>query len=576
MKFRVQSVRTKMIALTAILVILPSLFIGFYSYFKASDSLDDLGRNEIKDKVEIAVSTLALLQQQVDKGFITEEEAQQIAKTELIGPLTGEGKRNITSDYHFGEEGYLTVINHEGLALGHPMIEGDNVLGLEDQNGVRYIQKFIEQADAGGGFTEYIHDGVKKIAYSTTFEEWDWILSGSASYKDFNASANQLLHSLFITVALTAVLGVALVFIIVSRMTTPIITVRDHMLELAEGNLSLDELEINRKDELGDLGRGFNQMLRNLRGMVTNIQVNAAEVAATSEELSASAEQSGSASQEVAASIQVISEETAETLIGARHSKDTVQTISHGIEMITRSVEDLSESAIGTENNAKEGYDILNQAKDQMLAIQESSDEMSKVIMSLGGTSAEIGRIISLIDDVSNQTNLLALNAAIEAARAGEHGKGFAVVADEVRKLSEQSQYATNQVSELVNDIQQKVNETIEAAKQEETEILEGRNLVDSASQSITRIHADIENVASQIQTINASIQEINAGTEELVHTVEHAEQVAIQTADNSTSVAAAAEQQSAIVEEITSASESLANMATDLQEIIGQFKLEK
>jgi len=168
------------------------------------------------------------------------------------------------------------------------------------------------------------------------------------------------------------------------------------------------------------------------------------------------------------------------------------------------------------------------------------------------------------------------LNAAIEAARAGEHGKGFAVVADEVRKLSEQSQYATNQVSELVNDIQQKVNETIEAAKQEETEILEGRNLVDSASQSITRIHADIENVASQIQTINASIQEINAGTEELVHTVEHAEQVAIQTADNSTSVAAAAEQQSAIVEEITSASESLANMATGLQQIIGRFRLEK
>lgn len=574
MKLKLRSIRTKLVMLTAVLVLLPSIFIGIYSYFTASDSLADLGRNEIKDKVEIAVSTLVLLQEEVDKGMMTEEEAQQMAKIELIGPLVGDGKRDPQSAYHFGADGYFTIVSTDGKVIAHPTIEGEDAIDLEDPNGVRYVEKFIEQAEAGGGFSEYIHDGSEKIAYSTMFEEWGWILSGSAFYKDFNESANELLSSLFLTVTLTAIIGLAIVFVVISRMIKPVVTLRDHMLELAKGDLSSDELQINRNDELGDLALGFNGMLRSLREMVTGIQVNAAEVAATSEELSASAEESSSASQEVAASISVISEETADTLEGTRHAKDTVQTINKEIEMITNSVEILSEFAIGTEKNTQVGFEILGRTKDQMHVIQSSSDDMSKVIMSLGDTSQEIGRIISLIDNVSNQTNLLALNAAIEAARAGEHGKGFAVVADEVRKLSEQSKYATSQVSELVNEIQVKVEQTIAAAKEEETEIIEGRNLVESASQSISIIHSDIENVANQIQNINASIQEINAGGEDLLHTVGHAEEIAIKTADNSTSVAAAAEQQSATVEEITSASETLANMASDLQEIIGKFKL--
>jgi len=368
----------------------------------------------------------------------------------------------------------------------------------------------------------------------------------------------------------------AIVYVVATNIARPIIAVRNHMLTLSEGNLAIEELDIKQNDEIGELAAGFNIMLKNLKDIVTNIQLNSEQVAATSEELSASAEESSAASQEIAASVQLISEDSTETLTSTNHAKDAIQDINHRLGLITSNVEDLSETALNTEKSAHSGFDMLNLAKNQMHSIQNSSNEMSKIIIALGDTSNEIGKIISLIDNISNQTNLLALNAAIEAARAGEHGRGFAVVANEVRVLSEQTHDATNQVGHLIAEIQSQVSQTITAVKENQEEISEGRNLVDTASQSFDLINTDIQNISHKIQVISSSIHEIGSSREALVKVIQIAEEIALQTASQSTNVAAAAEEQSASIEEITSASESLAHMASELQELIRKFRIEQ
>ncbi|WP_342514934.1 methyl-accepting chemotaxis protein [Sporosarcina sp. FSL K6-1522] len=572
--FKLQSIKTKMLTLTALMFLIPSLFIGLFEYKQASNYLNVIGEEGIQDKVLIALSTIAHLQQQVAEGDLSVETAQEMAKTQLVGTLGADGKRPLTSAFTFGADGYITILDADGNLLGHPTSEGDNLYQEKDHNGVSYIQDFIEKASQGGGYTQYIWEGDDKIAFSVKDEEWGWVLSGSAYYKDFNQPANELLTSLAITIAIIAAIGIPLVYIFVSRMAQPIINVRDEMMELSEGNLAVDEMANKRKDELGDLANSFNTMLRNLRGIVTNIQVNAEQVAATAEQLSASSEESSAASEEVAVSIQVISEENVDSLQGTRVAKGIVQEMNNSIDSITSSVVDLSETATATENNASTGFGVLSRAKDQMHLIQSSSNETSKIILSLGETSLEVGKIISLIENISNQTNLLALNAAIEAARAGEHGLGFAVVANEVRQLSEQSNHATSQVNQLITDIQTKINLTVTAVQEEEKEIDQGRTLVDSASQSLSVIISDIGNVTSQVQSINVAIQDINESSAELLQTIGQAEQGAIKTVDQSANVAASAEQQSASIEEITSASETLAHMASELQDIVGKFKV--
>lgn len=143
-----------------------------------------------------------------------------------------------------------------------------------------------------------------------------------------------------------------------------------------------------------------------------------------------------------------------------------------------------------------------------------------------------------------------------------------------MRQLSEQSNHATSQVNQLITDIQTKINLTVTAVQEEEKEIDQGRTLVDSASQSLSVIISDIGNVTSQVQSINVAIQDINESSAELLQTIGQAEQGAIKTVDQSANVAASAEQQSASIEEITSASETLAHMASELQDIVGKFKV--
>jgi methyl-accepting chemotaxis protein len=570
-----RSLKTKLIALTGMLTLIPCLVIGLLEYHNASNSLNDLGKEGIKDKVSIAISTINLLEKEVENGKITLEEAQEQAKQELIGQAADEGKRSIESSFRFGKDGYITILDDTGYVVGHPTVEGQNLFEAKDSNGVRYVQDFIEKShQSSGGYTEYIWEGKEKIAYSAYHNKWGWVISGSAYYKDFNAPAAKILQYLLISIIAVSIIGLTLILLIVSRITNPILNVRNKMLQLSNGDLTVAELQVIQKDEIGDLAAGFNVMLQNIKEMVTNIQLNAERVAATSEQLSASAEQASSASQQVASSIQMVSEDSASSLDGTKHATETVKDIDRGIHLITSNVEDLSNAAANTTGNATKGFEMLHLVQSQMSTIQKASNDMSNVTFSLGATSKEIVQIISLIESISDQTNLLALNAAIEAARAGEHGKGFAVVADEVRKLSEQSQKATNQVSQLINDIQTKVEQTLQVMKESEGEVEEGQKLVDSASQSFFLIKNDIEVVSEMITAINASIQEINAGSNELVETISEAEEIAIKTAEHSSSVAAAAEEQTASAQEITSVSEALASMAKELQDYISKFRI--
>ena len=206
--------------------------------------------------------------------------------------------------------------------------------------------------------------------------------------------------------------------------------------------------------------------------------------------------------------------------------------------------------------------------------IEQTVNRSAAVVAELGQRSKAIDQIVATISGIAGQTNLLALNAAIEAARAGEQGRGFAVVAEEVRKLAEQSQEATKQISALIGGIQGDTEQAVAAMDNGTREVKLGAEVVNTAGQAFHEIVALVEQVSDQIREVSSTIDQMAIGSQQIVESVNRIDHLSKEAASQAQTVSAATEEQSASMEEIASSSQSLAQLALELRDAVGKFKV--
>ncbi len=334
-------------------------------------------------------------------------------------------------------------------------------------------------------------------------------------------------------------------FLIIRSITQPLEECVGLMDQIAQGDLT-KRLQVNRTDELGNLARAVNQMQDSLRVTIESVSATAERVATGSEEISSSATQQA---------------QGAETQKDQAHQVATaMQEMAATVLQVTENSNKAAGAAQKAADTARDGGKIVEQTLLKMRAISNSVGETARKVQDLGESSNQIGEIIGVIDDIADQTNLLALNAAIEAARAGEQGRGFAVVADEVRKLAERTSKATKEIAQMIKSIQLETRSAVEAMQAGTRQVNEGVETTTAAGQSLAEIIRMAEQVGEMVTQIATASTQQSSAAEEVNESVEQIAKITLE--------ATSGAKQSA------KACQELSGLALDLQNLVGKFKV--
>lgn len=389
--------------------------------------------------------------------------------------------------------------------------------------------------------------------------------------KEFSKNIN-------ISVILTALLlSVVIGFFLAKEIQNLIHEISDRMQEVADGNLKVENFQNVGKNDLGQLCgafNGMNSMLRKLDGLVKQTAQAVVDIANGSNEMKFSAAENATASQQIATTINQLASGSQEQSTNIGLSVDNINEINDAIKQIFENAKESYTISTGVKSNAGEGVELSQSTLNQINEIKSKSAEVATTINELGELSNNIEEIVELIKSIAGQTNLLALNAAIEAARAGEHGKGFAVVADEVKSLATDCANATDKITDMIKQVQNKTSTAVKTMTDSVNAVDEGVKMVENTGHKLKEIAQHSETSCKQSEFISEKVDSLSESSESLLKMMENISAIVEQSAASSQEISGISEEQSANLEQITHSAENLAEIVESLNRELAAFKL--
>lgn len=379
----------------------------------------------------------------------------------------------------------------------------------------------------------------------------------------------------------TVIFGIILIIISIifaiftaKRISKPVKALSERMAYIINGDLSLPPLPATTKDEVGHLTEQTNAMSERVSSILREIQDTAGEVAASSEELTQAAHEVKEGSIHVSKAMTEISSGTELQATNASHIAITMNDFTSKISNLHHSSDDLKSHSSTVMSLTNNGRELMQQSTLQMNLIDKIVQGAVEKVEGFSNNTQQISKLVSVIHDIADQTNLLALNAAIEAARAGEHGKGFAVVADEVRKLAEQVSVSVIDISNIVEKIQQESIIVTNSLEQGYSEVEKGTSQISSTNDTFVQIADALHLMVENINDMSKQLEVVAESSSTINHSIDEIAAISEQSAAGIEETTATVEQAASSMEEITENSGSLAQRAEVMNDLVKQFKL--
>ncbi|MBU8751252.1 methyl-accepting chemotaxis protein [Bacillus subtilis] len=555
---------TKILCLVFVVILLFSASVGTVMLKEITESMKQMATEKAKGDLALSSTYIDDVMSgdwQVKNNKLYKGQTQINGNediVDLLGEKTGDtitifqgDTRVATNVMKNGERAVGTQASSEVIAA--VLKKGKRFYGQADVAGSSYQTAYMPLKDQNGNIIGMLYTGANQSIL---------------------ASLTQSLFTQFaIVLVIVIMVSVILVLVFTRKINKRLNALKSAFESAGNGDMTI-EVSDKTGDELSELSVYYNKMRMKLNDTIQTVQQSALQLASASQQLSAGAEETNQASEKITEAVQQIANGAQDQITRIENSESSLKQASADIRDISANTAAIADKGQLAQSKADIGQKEIANVQAQMDAIHQSIQKSGEIIHQLDGRSKQIEQILSVITQIADQTNLLALNAAIEAARAGEQGKGFAVVADEVRKLAEESQQSAGQISKLIIEIQKDMNRSARSVEHVKTEAAEGVTMIQRTRDAFKEIAAATGEISAEISDLSASVTNISASAHQIN------DSFAANTADikkstkNTRQAAALTEEQFAAMEEITAASETLSQLAEELTGIISQFKM--
>ena len=509
--------------------------------------------NQAKNQVELAVSILQRVHERHEKGELSLDEAKTIGA-------------DIIRNLHFGANGYVWADTSSGVnvaMLGKAAIEGKSRYDQQDVKG-KYMMREILKAgmQPGGGYTDYWFPKpggdkpLPKRSYSLYFKPFDWVI-GTGNYVDdleemvkkaSDENRTRIKHGIYLIVGVTLVILiiVSLLAVIFTKLLLRNIGAEPHEMENIAIRVAEGDLTIQMEQGKSGIYEAMRRMVESLRQVMDKVNLSSQEVLASATQVHSHAENTADGSRRVVG-------QSATVATSSEEMSATSSDIANNCHLA-------ADSSNNASTTAQNGAAIVRETVEGMNRIADKVRSSAGAVEQLGARSEQIGEIVGTIEDIADQTNLLALNAAIEAARAGEQGRGFAVVADEVRALAERTTRATREIGEMIKNIQNETKLAVKAMDEGVVEVERGTVGAAKSGQALESILEQINDVTTQINQIATAAEEQTATTREITNNIQAISETVQMSAQSS--------------QEMSVSSSRLSQLSVEMQDMVRRFRL--